>query len=395
MRGSIMLIAASVCVFAAVLCVRDCGAAAVEAETAASAPAETTTARMEPSVAADPAAAYYAAAWELADPDTQALLRQFGLEGEDPSAIYSLRPQGVIDALRRLFAARLPAVRQGFVTGACLLLTLSFFLSFFPSGPYREFAEIVGSAVLLFALTAFTARAAEGCAAAITLTADFIKGLIPVYAGVIAFAGNPGLALQYQTLVLAYAEGIGALFAAVVPAAASVGTAVSAAAALQPLGKPSALPALLQKGVRFLMGAAASVFSAVLSVRSVLAGAGDTVAQKGLRFLVGGAVPVVGGAIGEALGSITAGLSLAKSGVGLLAILTVAALNLPALCGLCAWALCLRLLEALAALFANDRICAFLKGCSGICGTMGAALCFNACVYIIAQAIVLQAKGGG
>ena len=395
MRAAFMLIAASACVFAAVFCAPDCLAAAAEAQTSADAAAETAAEYPDPSAAADPSAEYYAAVWGLVDPDTQALLRRFGLEGEDPSAIFSLRPQGLTDALKRLFLAQLPALRSGFVTGACLLLTLSLFLSFFPSGPYREFSEIVGSAVLLFALTAYTAQAADRCVAAITLTADFIKGLIPVYAGVIAFAGNPGVALQYQTLVFAYAEGVGALFASVVPAAASVGTAVSAAAALQPQGKPSALPALLQKGVRFLMGAAASVFSAVLSVRSVLAEAGDTVALKGLRFLVGGAVPVVGGAIGEALGSITAGLSLAKSGVGLLAILTVAALNLPALCGLCAWGLYLRLLEYLASLFSQNRICAFLKGCSGICGTMGAALCFNACVYIIAQAIVLRAKGGG
>lgn len=343
----------------------------------------------------DPSSEYYAAVWDMIDPDTRALLQGLGLEEADPETIFSLQPQGLLDALKRLFLSDLSLMRRDFFTVASLLLLLSVFLSFFPAGSNREFAEIVGVAVLLFSLIAFSAKAVERCAAAVTLTADFIKGLVPVYAGVIAFSGNPGVALQYGTLVFAYAQGIGAFFASLTPAAAALGFAFSAAGALQPQGSADAFAALLQKGIRFVMGAAAGAFAAVLSVRSVLAEAGDTVTLRGLRFLVGGTVPVVGSAIGDALNSLTAGLSLAKSGVGLLAILAVAALNLPALCAVAGWALSLRLLGMIAGLCGNERVGGFIGGCVGVCGTVAAALCFNAFVYIIAQAIVLRAKGGG
>lgn len=342
----------------------------------------------------DPANAYFAEAWNALDDETAALLESLGISPDEIGSLFRLRPADVFDTVRRLFSSYVCEIRGDLAAAFVLLAAGGIGLSVIDPGPNREFASVVSAAAVAFLFTAASAQVADRCVAAVTLTADFVKGLLPVYAGVVAFSGDPGMALEVQSLAFAYAEFVCAGFSAAVPAFAAFSTALSAAAALRPGDWPDTLPGLVQKAVRLGMGFFAGVFSAVLSVRGLLAEAADTVTVRGARFLVGSAVPVVGSAVGEALAAVQAGLSMAKTGVGILGVLAVALIALPALCALALWRAALFAAGAAAQLFGDMRSERYAKSLGELFGTLAAALVFNCVVYVAALGLVLRAKGG-
>ena len=345
--------------------------------------------------AQDPAQAYYAEAWDAIDAQTAALLESLGISAAEMESLFRLEPANVFGVFKRLFSSGFREIRGDLAAVFGLLAITGVALRLTGRGANREFAAVVGASSVVFVLTAASAQVADRCVSAITLTADFVKGLLPVYAGVVAFSGNPGMALEVQTLVFAYAQTVCALFSALVPAFTAFSAALAAAAALRPGDWPDALPALVQRIVRLLMGFFAGSFVAVLSARGLLAEAADGAAVKGACFLVGSVVPVVGSAVGDALASVQAGLAMAKTGVGILGVLAVALISLPALCALILWRAALFAVDAAAQFFGDPRSQRYAGALGGMFGTLAAAVVFNGVVYITALGLVLRAKGGG
>lgn len=356
-------------------------------------PAAATAAESAP--AQDPAQAYFSEAWNVLDDETASLLDALGVSADEMDSLFRLEPENILQMVKRLFSASFQEIRGDLAVTVLILALSCVFLRMVAPGANREFASVVAASSVVFLLTAASAQMADRCVSAIVLTADFVKGLLPVYAGVIAFSGNPGMALETQTLIFAYAETVCAWFSAAVPAFSAFSAALSVAAALRPGEWPDVLPGLVQKAVRFVMGFLAGIFSAVLAVRGMLAEAADTVTVRGARFLIGSMIPAVGGAVGDALASVQAGISMAKTGVGILGVIAVALISLPALCTLVLWRAALFAAGAAAELFGDARSAKFTKSLGELFGTLGAALVFDGVVYIAALGLVLRAKGGG
>ncbi|MBQ7688360.1 MAG: hypothetical protein IJT27_03985 [Clostridia bacterium] len=331
---------------------------------------------------------YYVEAWDLPDGQTAALLEALGLSADDVSSVLGVTPSGALDVLRRIFTSSLPDVLSAVTAVLALLVLESLFLSFCTDKKTAELCEVICAAMIVFALAAFTSRITRSCLSALTVTADFIKALLPIFVGAATLAGDPARALSFQSVMLAFSSGVSAVFSSVLPAAAGVSISLAAAQTVNPDGGCGRAAALLNKLITGAAGMAAGIFVAVLSVKNVVAGAADTVAARGLRFFVGSAVPVVGSAIGEALNSVIAGLGLVKTGVGMLGVLSVALINLFPLCALVQWRLASALLSECAALFQNARTAEFLKALGGLFSVLSAALCFHCVVFIIGLAVV-------
>ena len=197
-------------------------------------------------------------------------------------------------------------------------------------------------------------------------------------------------ALSAQGVVLAFAAGVSLFLSRALPAAGMLGLGLGAAEALQPGGLCGMAAARLQKAAAAAAGLASGLFTAVLGVKHVAAAAADSVAAKGFRFLIGGSVPIVGSAVGEALGSVVAGLSVLRAGIGILGVLAIALIHLFPLCELIRWRLALSLLEVFSAGFGNRRVAGFLKTLGGTFGFFAATLCFNAAVYVIALSLLVS-----
>ena len=342
----------------------------------------------------DPSAEVYRSAWSALDEETAGLLESFGAGEDDPASLFRLEPSGLLSALKTLFSFHSGEARAGFAAVLLTVVLMAVGRSFAGNAQREAQLRAAGTAAALFTLTAYTARVTRTCIAAVEATSAMAAALTPLYAGLLTLSGEPGSALQVRTGIFLFGQAISGVFVRILPAAAALGSAAAAAGAIAPFGDPGALCGLLTRLLKWGTGFLAAAYTAALSVRSVLAQASDTVSARSVRFLLGGAVPVVGGAIGETLSAVTAGLAPAKSGVGLLAILAVCAVNLPAICFLLQWRLALWGLETAAGILEDPKTARFIGEINGICSAVEAIVIYNGFLYLIAYALMLRVKGG-
>ena len=330
----------------------------------------------------DPSAEVYRSAWSALDEETAGLLESFGAGEDDPASLFRLEPSGLLSALKTLFSFHSGEARAGFAAVLLTVVLMAVGRSFAGNAQREAQLRAAGTAAALFTLTAYTARVTRTCIAAVEATSAMAAALTPLYAGLLTLSGEPGSALQVRTGIFLFGQAISGVFVRILPAAAALGSAAAAAGAIAPFGDPGALCGLLTRLLKWGTGFLAAAYTAALSVRSVLAQASDTVSARSVRFLLGGAVPVVGGAIGETLSA------------GLLAILAVCAVNLPAICFLLQWRLALWGLETAAGILEDPKTARFIGEINGICSAVEAIVIYNGFLYLIAYALMLRVKGG-
>ena len=342
--------------------------------------------------ASDDPFAVYSQVFDAMDSETREMLKSVGVDENDLSSLTGISPDGVFSLIAGLFSQS--ALKIASLFGICLVMTVALRLAlpFFTSDNISELMQTAGTLFIAFTVVSGSAAAANACVTAMNVIKALMLSLTPVLAAVLTFSGNPAGALNVQTMVFAFAEGLGVVFADVLLPLTAVGAALSVAAVLNPTGGVERFAGLVMKLVSRAMAFVSGVFSAVLGLRGAAAGAADSVQMKGLRFLVSGGVPVVGSALGEALSSLSAGLGAIKNSVSVLTVLAVAFAALPSLCSAVMWKLALYALSACAELFELKKLPAFLNAFSSVFSVLIAAVTFSGAVYVIALGLVVAAK---
>lgn len=327
---------------------------------------------------------------EALNGDTRKLLEDFGLSGIFDGDLSRFSSENAIDAVLNIFSTQLsqPLKAGGICLG--LLFVSALLICYLPeNGDIAGMCKSVMLMCMMFVMINFCTDIFSRCCDALLLTKDFMKVLIPIFAGVVSFSGNVSLALSFNSVAFAFSECVSYFFTGAVPSFALVLTAVSAAGAVNPLMKISSVGKTFSKILNFVMAFVAGIFVAVLSVRGVIAGAADTVGIRGVRFLVSNAVPVVGSALGEALNTVAASIGLIKNTVGMFGIAAVVIINLPVLITLVLWKGVLSFLSLASDMLDIGEIKSFSENLNGVLSVMLAAVCFSALVFVISIAVIL------
>lgn len=287
------------------------------------------------------------------------------------------------------------------------------------SKPIKDMALIAGI-VILVGLIKGTAAAENfseplntviGCAVAITVfassagvisqgvsavkaTSDFMLALIPVLAGIITAAGNPTLALTYGSFAMAAAQAAAQTAGNVIMPLCGAFSAFGVSASLSPELKLTKLVEMIKKLSIGVLSFAAAAFSAVLGLKSLLAGSADTLTSKGIKLALSSAVPIVGGALSDAYSSIIGSVALLKSTVGVFGVIAVVLMDLPVILQLTARILLLKLLGVLSSSMGDDASCEVLETLSSALTVINAAIIFTAALFIISTGIVISVKAG-
>ena len=236
-----------------------------------------------------------------------------------------------------------------------------------------------------------------GCAVAITVfasTSDFMLALIPVLAGIITAAGNPTLALTYGSFAMAAAQAAAQTAGNIIMPLCGAFSAFGVSASLSPELKLTKLADMIKKLTIGVLSFVAAAFSAVLGLKSLLAGSADTLASKGIKLALSSAVPIVGGALSDAYSSIIGSVSLLKSTVGVFGVIAVVMIDLPVVLQLTARIILLKLLGVLSSSMGDDTTGEVLDTLSSALTVINAAVIFTAALFIISTGIVISVKAG-
>lgn len=165
----------------------------------------------------------------------------------------------------------------------------------------------------------------------LSLSGNFIKGYIPIFAGIIALSGKPSSALTYNTVTLAAAEILSsaaneyAVFVIGAFVCLSIGFSFSHNIDIDRFTRA------FHRIISIVFGFCASVFASLLTVRGTISASVDSASVKSVRYLISTMIPVVGSSISEAYSSILGSIGLIKGSVAVIGIFSALIINIPAL----------------------------------------------------------------
>ena len=252
---------------------------------------------------------------------------------------------------------------------------------------------VIGCAVAITVFASSAGVISQGMSA-VESTSGFMLALIPVLAGIITAAGNPTLALTYGSFAMAAAQVAAQTAENIIMPLCGAFSAFGMSASLSPELKLTKLADMIKKLTIGVLSFVAAAFSAVLGLKSLLAGSADTLASKGIKLALSSAVPIVGGALSDAYSSIIGSVSLLKSTVGVFGVIAVVMIDLPVVLQLTARIILLKLLGVLSSSMGDDTTGEVLDTLSSALTVINAAVIFTAALFIISTGIVISVKAG-
>lgn len=284
----------------------------------------------------------------------------------DPSTLTQEGMQGIGERTGAILAAesREPLRTFGLLLGVILLAAFA--------GTFRREGETgaVYECVCTLCAVGLTIQpvltAMERAAAVLSRTSEFLLGFTGIYGTVIAVSGEVTTAVGWQGSMALLCEGMLLVAAHLFFPMLSMSLAMSIVDAVNPKVSLGGLIGMVQKCTAWGLGLVMAGFSGILSVQSMVTASADRAGTKAAKFLISGAVPIVGGAVSDAYTAVLGSMGVLRSGVGLLGILMLLSLLLPAAASLGLYRLMTTAAAAVAELFDVKALTRLFRGCGKV-----------------------------
>ena len=133
----------------------------------------------------------------------------------------------------------------------------------------------------------------------------------------------------------------------------------------------------------------------MLSVKTAVAAKADMLGIRSIRFAVNSVVPVIGSSISEGLLSIQAYSSLIKSSVGIVGIVAVVLVFLPAIIETAVWRISLSFCSVLSDVFGDKSVSSVLNAFREALLLANVIVILSMVTTVISIGILVAAGGGG
>ena len=228
---------------------------------------------------------------------------------------------------------------------------------------------------------------------AISVCADFVFAFIPVFCIIVAASGNTVAAFSTNTMLLSLAQILNYISKNVFVPLTNCFLAIGICSGLRSELNLNSLLAFLKKYITTFISVAAAGFVSVLSIKTAVAARADAIGLRSIRFAINSVVPVIGSAISEGLLSIQSYSSLIRSSVGVVGIIAVALVFMPAIIEVVLWRFFLSLSGIISDVFGDKSVSMVIKAFSDAMLIMNVVLILSMVTTIISIGILIAAKG--
>lgn len=219
--------------------------------------------------------------------------------------------------------------------------------------------------------------------------ATFMTAFIPVFAVITASAGKTATSVSMSALLLGAANGVSLLSNfAVLPLIGGY-MSLSLATSVSPLIQNNGISGAVKKLSLWVMSFISTVFLGVLSIQTVVNAHADNLSMRTAKFIIGSAVPVAGGVLSEALGTLTASVSLLKSSVGIYGVIICCLIFLPIIIELILWRFSLWVADFVSLQFSLSKISSLLQSIDAVLSILIGVILLTAAMFIISLSVVI------
>ena len=205
----------------------------------------------------------------------------------------------------------------------------------------------------------------------------------------ICTAGHQVTGGSYYAIMMTAGNAVSAVSARLVSPLMNVFLALTVTSSLSQKMNLSSLCESVYKFAKWSLTFVMSIFTAVLSLQTIMSSSMDNVSKKALRFAVSSFVPVVGGALGEALNTFNGSIELLKSGAGVFVIIAGAFIILPVAFECIVWQFSMFVLSSAGDIMGLSSMTKIFKSVSKAVAMMTGLLFCVLAVVVISTGMIL------
>ncbi len=221
-------------------------------------------------------------------------------------------------------------------------------------------------------------------------SADFMLAFSGIFAGILTVTGGMTTATVYQSSIVALCEIAMHIATKILIPLLRMCLAMSIVDAVNPAVSLEGIIQLMQKVITWILGLMMAVFLGMLTVQSLVAVSADRAGTKAVKYVISGAVPIIGGAVSDAYSAVLGSIGVLRSGVGMLGILALCSIFMPALVNLGIYRGLMAISSAVSGLFMADGLTRFFKNLECILAMgFSVAVSFSVMFIFSATAVLL------
>ena len=235
----------------------------------------------------------------------------------------------------------------------------------------------------------------DGVTAVIHQFTDFLAAYIPAFAGIVTTAGQPMTAAAYNVLLFGACQVVGQVLQNYFLPFVSCYLSLAIVSELVPQMGLSRLVGGVKTFITWALGFLMTLFFGLLTIRTVVASAGDSVAVKTTKFFISSFIPVVGGSLSDLFVATHGCMQFLKGTVGVFGIAAALCTFLPIVLKTALWYLTVRLGSLISGVFGEEILDRLLKSIASAYGIVLAVLLYYALLFIISTTLLIVAFKGG
>lgn len=329
--------------------------------------------------------------------ETRSALSGMGIQGDDFQSIGQLTPQRFFQTVFGLAGTEGKGPLKAAAASIAVMLLCAMIDAMkltFGERPLGGVVSIVGTLCVSVVIVQPIVEVLMRAAGVIRSACIFSVAAVPVMAGILAALGRPASAASMQLLLTTSGNVLQVLSAQLFAPVLQVLLALSVVSSVSPDVRLDGILKFVSKAVKWLLGLSMTLFSGLLTMRSLVNTGADTLAGRAARFVVSSFVPVVGGALSEAMRTVGGCVEMLRGGVGAFVLLALVVLFLPSLLSCLLWMLTLHVCAAISGIFALSEMTRLLHACAEVLEILlGILLC--SMTVLIVSGVVLMMMGGG
>lgn len=248
------------------------------------------------------------------------------------SDLITLPPEKFFDGILSIAKNSLKKPVITFMTSMAVIMICAIAESFRAGMGGEESATVfslVGTLAVAGTVLPVVVSCVEATRETIGTFATFIFSYIPILTGVIAASGKPLSASTYNMFVFMGCQMAAGFITTVVLPLIFAYLALCIVGSVMPKVDLEPISSGIKSAVTWVLGLLLSLFVGVMSVQSIVAGAGDSATSKAAKFVIGSFVPVAGGAISDAFSAAQGCINLLRTSLGGFGVIIAAVTFLP------------------------------------------------------------------
>lgn len=323
--------------------------------------------------------------------ETKRNLSEIGITSVDYSQISGLDFGKVFEKIIAMFGEGSKSALTGMSVCLGIMLLCSLAEGFHVTLEKRGISEAVGTMCICTAIIIPLCSTIERAVEVLNGISGFMVLLVPVMTGLMISTGKELTGTSYYTVMMTAGNAVSAVSAKLVSPLMNVFLALTVTSSLSVKMNLGSLCESVYKLAKWALTFVMGIFTAVLSLQTIMTSSMDNVSQKALRFAVSSLVPVVGGALGEALNTFNGSVELLKTGAGVLVIIASGLIIMPVAAECIVWQFSMFVLASAGDIMGLNTMTKIFRNVSKAVAMMTGLLFCVLAVLVISTGIILLA----